>query len=580
MKKLFIFFLLAIGIFFRAYQPGLYVFGFDQVQILSNAELIKQGNITLIGPRTGPAEMFTGPLIYYITAFFLFFIDSPWAIVATSTLIAAITGLSLFLLFKKYISAENALVVLLIWTFSPFLIRFDRIAWNPDLTLLASSLVFFPMLGYMKQKMISNLDILLIFIGSFLGFQAHFSGLLLPAMLFLTLIVFKKLSMIPLIASGLGLISSILPSIIFDYRHGWLNVKGLVSFLSEKETIGGTLFFGRFVHAIKASLEILGSFMPFELEREVSIYLGLLLLTVVLWQFFKRQVKNYTNTAASLLWVLVIVVIFSFYRSNAPEYYFFIFLPALFIIASDFISSLSYKKQINQGLIILVISVLSIYSISNFNSFATKNGSRISNQLNIAKDISTYNNLVPVSKIAYDILEVDTIGMRYFVDGLVTLSDLGQTVHIATTEDHNSRYNQYGLWADPRVSTDFNYIVSSEIVLKMPSNINLLQDKTLGTEFGSNETFQIVADNQLTGDLIVVVKQIGNPFISGNEVYPSIKKAMSQKETEKGWKAIDYQSYKGYLKEYENYLLVYVTNKTSSELFEVSAQSIKPGILR
>ena len=49
------------GAFFRAYMPEAYIFGFDQVQILTNAEAITNGDLTLIGPRTGPADMFTGP---------------------------------------------------------------------------------------------------------------------------------------------------------------------------------------------------------------------------------------------------------------------------------------------------------------------------------------------------------------------------------------------------------------------------------------------------------------------------------------------------------------------------------------
>jgi len=579
MKKLFIIILLIIGIFFRSYQPGLYIFGFDQVQILTNAELIKQGNMTLIGPRTGPAEMFTGPLIYYITALFLFVFGSPWSIVATSTLIAAFTGFSLFYLIRKYISIESALVALIIWTFSPFLIRFDRIAWNPDLTFLASSLVFFPMLGYLKQKKVSSVDLILIFIGSFLGFQAHFSGLLLPVMLFLTLVVFKKFSIKLMLVSGLGLATSILPSLIFDYRHGWLNARGLISFLSEKETIGGTLFFGRFVHSLQMASEIFGSFSPFELERNVSIYLGLLFLSIVIWKFAKKQVENYTNTAVSFFWVSTVIVIFSFYRSNAPEYYFFIFLPALFVFASDLLEPNKKIMNFQKSLIILILSILSFYSIINFESIVHIDSPKVNSQLNIARDIASHNTRDPIAKVAYDILEVDTIGMRYFIDKLVTLSDVGKTVHISQTNDKNTRYDQYGLWLDPRTEQGFQYIVSNDVVLKMPENIRLLEDRYQGAKYGPHESFQIASNDELTGDILVLVRYIGNPFIVGNETFLNLKKHVTQKETENGWKQIIFESYSGYLKEYENYILVYVTDKTPIELYEISALSIKPGIL-
>ncbi len=87
--------LLLLGVFFRTYQPGWNPFGFDQVQILENAQQIKQGDFTLIGPRTGPGNMFTGPLIYYLTACLMFILPSPWTIVGTSVLIAAASGVAL-----------------------------------------------------------------------------------------------------------------------------------------------------------------------------------------------------------------------------------------------------------------------------------------------------------------------------------------------------------------------------------------------------------------------------------------------------------------------------------------------------
>jgi len=232
-----------------------------------------------------------------------------------------------------------------------------------------------------------------------------------------------------------------------------------------------------------------------------------------------------------------------------------------------------------KSLIILILSILSFYSIINFESIVHIDSPKVNSQLNIARDIASHNTRDPIAKVAYDILEVDTIGMRYFIDKLVTLSDVGKTVHISQTNDKNTRYDQYGLWLDPRTEQGFQYIVSNDVVLKMPENIRLLEDRYQGAKYGPHESFQIASNNELTGDILVLVRYIGNPFIVGNETFPNLKKHVTQKETENGWKPINFESYSGYLKEYENYILVYVTDKTPIELYEISALSIKPGIL-
>ncbi len=138
-----IFAFIFFGLLLRLSALFIWPFGFDQVQILEAVDKILSGDPTLIGPRTGPAQMFTGPLIYYLTAFFYLLRFSYYSLIVSTLSIALLTGLSIYFLIKRYFGYRFAIIALFIWSFSEFFISIDQVTWNPNLTFLASSLVFF-----------------------------------------------------------------------------------------------------------------------------------------------------------------------------------------------------------------------------------------------------------------------------------------------------------------------------------------------------------------------------------------------------------------------------------------------------
>ncbi len=96
------------GLLLRAYHLGNYSFDFDQVQIAENSQRILAGQPTLIGPRTGPAAMFTGPLIYYTTAFFLLVVEPPLAVAGNALFLAVVTGGLIYFLTRRYLDEPTA----------------------------------------------------------------------------------------------------------------------------------------------------------------------------------------------------------------------------------------------------------------------------------------------------------------------------------------------------------------------------------------------------------------------------------------------------------------------------------------
>lgn len=570
----FSFILIFLGILFRATYPSHYIFGFDQVQILTNAEQIAQGDLTLIGPRTGPAEMFTGPLIYYLTAILSFIVSTPWTIVAVSTVIAVITGISIYWLTKKYLSHQLALICLAIWSFSPFLIYFDRITWNPNLTLLASYLTFLPLISIIKNKKTNRLDLFFIVMGNFLGYQAHFSGLFLPVLVIGTLLAYKIVNLKVLLASFVGVAFSLLPTVLFDIRHGWLNTKGLIKFLSDKDVVSNTPVFAKFLKSAYITLSNLGRILFFHLNKETIIFAGAVLILFCFWQIYQylfqhKSLKNFETLKISLIWIFLTTIAFSFYSQNPPEYYFFISLPAMIVIVSLFLSQVAHNK-LNK---LIIIVLLAGYTGLNLKSLTSAVHMQLGHQINVVNDIQKFNLKNNISIITYDYSpDVNRIGIQYLIENQINFKEDGQIIHINKNAAPSKKYGTFGLWLDPRTKRSANYLSLSDIIVETPSNISLLEDHNASKDFHNFQVFSIFKNQENTNDKLILARKITDPFNDNKYVYSSLVESINHSNAIFSWPSINHLHYQGYVQQQENFLVIYLPDDTSKIDIDVLSQ--------
>jgi len=286
-KNNYLFFIfLIIALTFRSYHWPSSVFGFDQVQILTNAEQIIAGKLTLIGPRTGPADTFTGPAIYYLTAISLLLVSPTQAVILLPLLLSAATGLIIYYLSKCYLGKKTASVATAIWAISPILLNLDRIFWNPNLSLMAFALVVIPLFS---SKKVQKIDLYLIALGSFLAYQAHFSAFLLIPAVLLTILINKRPKII-FLASLSGLAISLLPTLLFDLRHNFLNIKGIWDFINHES--GGfdtDIFLQNFYLNLRLTLDIFARLLYHGKNSSIRSWLGFLLLLIC---FFIGKKQN------------------------------------------------------------------------------------------------------------------------------------------------------------------------------------------------------------------------------------------------------------------------------------------------
>lgn len=486
MKKIALIFIFLFAIILRISFPENFSVGFDQIQILESASKIKQGDFTLIGPRTGPADMFTGPLIYYVTAVFLFIFDKYQVIYLVPLFFSVITGIFIFWLVKTYIGEKEALITTLIWACSPFLVSLDRVFWNPNLILLSSVLLVLPL--FSKKTDLRSL--IFLFLGSFLSYQAHFSGLVL---LFLTglsvLFIFKKskfwLNLLVIIG---GLLLSLLPTILFDLRNNFFNFKGLISLISSKSEFSLIFLLKDIFKNFYIIFETLGKLFFFGNNSILIISTGLILS--IIW-FISQQDKMKKNLIG--LWLVFIPVLFSFYKGEKPEYYFLFVAPILFLIVIDLIKMIPINYQ----------KLLALWFITNslFINFGMFNQAYVSSIKQI-KQLKDYLSTQQVKSLVYDLPYGSDYGLKYFLNEL-NLDQKGLVFHITEQTVKFSGANKVGsfyVWRDYRNGNN-NYVLTNNYYLSTNLEYFLFENKYVKENNTNLVSYKIFDNKNLIAEL-------------------------------------------------------------------------------
>lgn len=416
---------LIIGIFFRSYNWQAFSLGFDQVQILTNAEKIISGKLTLIGPRTGPANTFTGPLIYYLATPLILLIGSIKTDVLLPIILSIATAFILYYLSFRYQDKKTALFSIIIWSISPLLINLDRILWNPILSLMAFACVFYPLFF---AKKIKRVDLLLMALGSFLSYQAHFSAFLLPIVVFLITLIYHRPKKL-FFASLIGLIISLLPTFIFDLRHNFLNSQGIWALLSnETSSLDLKSFFQNFYQNILINFEVFSQLLYRGKNTLIRISIGILLSIISL--ILQRDKKNLMKI---LKWPLLTIFLMSFYQSEIPQYYFLINVPVfLYLLSNSF-------KRINYYFLIIFCLFLIFTSTQYLNKIISAQNDEFSlgNSLAIKNKILEIDQENDIREINYLLPHASDFGIKYLIEPLNLIKDTGVKVNIIYAADQD-----------------------------------------------------------------------------------------------------------------------------------------------
>lgn len=505
---------LLLGVFLRLYGWQLYPFGFDQVQIIENAKNITEGNFTLIGPRTGPAAMFTGPLIYYLNALIYAFFRSIYSLIILNITIFIATYLMLLFTIKrsKSISFDVLTIIVFLYALSPFIVSLERIPWNPSLVFVSFLLVFFTLYKIVTEKKSDHIDAILLFIGGFLSYQAHFSGFILPAITFgIWFIAFRK-DVKLLIAFTSGFILSLIPTIIFDYRNNWLNTQGLYELLFTDQIPVTTSIVYRQYDSLRITIENIGKVLLLPNTYLLIFFTG---LTITLLYIFNKRnsLKGTMIEYVALIWIFSISFILAFYPGPKPEYYYLGQLPAILLIISQCLQNFSVNLKQKTSYVLLAMTpyllLINIHSIDAQGMFKIKTHSEIQKAVqDIEKDKG-------ISKIAFDLEEKDAFGIKFLLND-IQLNDAGAIVHVVYPLEKDALVSQAfgpaGIWIDPRTHIDSEYLYMNSYIIKSPEKVRLLQNNYEAGKFNGNKVFEITQNRQHIGIFVEINHAVDSEY--------------------------------------------------------------------
>jgi len=285
---------------------------------LKAEEIVRFHNLTFIGPTTGIMGLYHGAWWYYLlTIPYFFFNGWPMGFYYFMFLISTIGNLAFFAFLKKEFNFNTALLFLAIVSVSPYFIPLSFFASNNIITPYVILLLIAGTYYLFKTKNYFWLFLTALSLGFIHEFEVSFGIFIIPIFIALLLIFEasrkKLLTLKGIVFLLLGFLIPLLPRILFEIRHQFMQTKTLLSFFLKPK-----------LHNPKAFIDVFN-------DR-----------TMLFWSYFKSIFFNYSSVIALIVIVFIIFTLIKL-RKKLTKYVFinlFLFLTILL-----FSVSLLYKDN-------------------------------------------------------------------------------------------------------------------------------------------------------------------------------------------------------------------------------------------
>lgn len=309
--------LLLTGAFFRLFRLQEFtVFLSDQGRdAIIVKDIVTLHHFPLIGAPTSIGQVFLGPAYYYLVApFLLLFNFNPVGLVYGVVFYVLVGAIACYVIIKKEIDVHVALLFTFLVLFSSVQIELSRFSWNPNLLPLSA---FFSL--YFLYKLFEKHTLIYaILFGSFLGLaiQFHYLALLmLPAIgvfygynlitnttIHKTLLQFKSI-LLYIVAPLFSFIASISPLILFDLRHGFINVINFLKLFSEQKNTPHELLSTRVLNVNNAFFNL---FFHTEFSVSMAVLIGVTIFVVYIIVSRTRKVPAFIHLNALVVFLFMI----------------------------------------------------------------------------------------------------------------------------------------------------------------------------------------------------------------------------------------------------------------------------------
>ncbi len=407
MHKKILFAILLVSAFLVFFKlDKLFIFIGDQGWFyLSARDLLLTGKIPLVGITASHTWLHQGPLWTYILAL-IFWLSkfNPLAPAYFTALLSVITVLLVYKVGKILFSKSVGLIGAILYATSPLVIINARMPYHtspiPFLSLLfilflhkwlKGSKYFFP-LALLILSLLYNFELatqVLWFV--LLGILIY--GALKKKRWALALIDFKVI-----IVSIMFLIVPLLPVLIYDYSHGFLQTLGFLAWIAYR----GVLFVPNAVtdrNSIVSFSQMLKFYeiaygkLLFPINTVAQLFLFISSFGTFILSFYNQIKRNKIRVSYAILGLWVFIPLITFLINKTPsDAYTPLLFPSIIMLTAlslDKFMHIEFLKLISIGVIILIVLANSYYLLSKNYLMGQPNGSGIefSKRLDVAKDI-------------------------------------------------------------------------------------------------------------------------------------------------------------------------------------------------
>lgn len=359
--------ILIIGVIYRLLltYDGNFLFNMDNGRdFVDVREMIELKKLRLTGPTSAIEGLYNGPLWYYLLAVpYIISGGDPYSAILMEIVLWVIGGFFLLKLVKDF-NKWLVLPIGLIWVASDYIVLTNRYSFNPNPVTLLTPIFIYGLVQSLKRK--KFWIILTWFLaGAFFNFEMNF-GVFTPVIIFISLLIInRKLLKDKMFWIGfLIFILTLLPQLLFDFKHQFIMSKSVFKYLSEGK--GGEF------NLLKRMPMILNSyFNVFQAtlmnHKLLSWTLIILAIFVTKKIFFKKE-KNIILTV-SLIFFLIPFLSYLFIPVNVNAWHLGGFATASLILTAFILFELWRINFIGKISTLFLYFFLIFYSLSNIFNF-------------------------------------------------------------------------------------------------------------------------------------------------------------------------------------------------------------------
>jgi len=371
--------IIALAAFLRLYRISDYMnFLGDEGRDVLTVKQILEGELTLLGPRSSAADFYYGPIYYYlITPFLWLFNYDPVGPAVFIALLGILTVYLVYVVGKKFFGTTAGIIAAALYTVSPVVITYSHSSWNPNPLPFVALLTLFLAYSGLKSPKIWKFLAIGVLLG--IALQLQYLALFLGVIIFVyiisgTIISNKSFSFLEigkrLLSIFVGFVAGWSPFLAFEIIHGFPNFRTIVLFLTGKipsSVLTNSTPLGQ-IHEVFFKLfgRLVTVYPLTDLSRihdtqQLYIWYVLSLILGIISVFGILKIKDRLAQLLIIIWLLVGIGMFAFYKKDIYDYYLGFMFPLPFLLIGNVATKVFTVTKQNIFHLFIVTAVLFLF---------------------------------------------------------------------------------------------------------------------------------------------------------------------------------------------------------------------------